>query len=76
MKKGHRKNIFDNNLLAVIILCCLGIGIYSNTFYSPFYFDDDRAIIRNLNIRNLDNLRLIWDFCPMRFITYLSLAFN
>lgn len=76
MKNNSGENIFNNNVLAIIILCCLGIGIYCNSFYSPFYFDDDSSIIKNLNIKNLENLRLIWDFWPTRFITYLSIAFN
>ena len=63
-------------LSTVILLCCLGILIYSNTFYSSFHFDDESSIVKNLNIRNLTNLRLIWDFAPTRFINYLSFAFN
>ncbi len=76
MKNCHQKNILDNNLWAVIILCCLGVGVYCNTFYSPFYFDDGQYIIRNLNIRNFNNFRQIWDFFPTRFIIYLSFALN
>jgi tetratricopeptide (TPR) repeat protein len=63
-------------LSAVMLLCCLGIIIYSNTFCSSFHFDDEPSIVKNLNIKNLAQLRLIWDFAPTRFITCLSFAFN
>lgn len=63
-------------IFALIVLCCIGAAIYSNTFQSAFYFDDEDSIVKNINIRNLNNLRTIWDYFPTRFITYLSLAFN
>lgn len=65
-----------NKLSTVILLCCLGIVIYSNSLNNSFHFDDESSIVKNLNIKNLSKLRLIWDFWPTRFITYLSLAFN
>ncbi len=65
-----------NKLSTVILLCCLGIVIYSNSLNNSFHFDDVSSIVKNLNIKNLSKLRLIWDFWPTRFITYLSLAFN
>ncbi len=63
-------------ILAVIILCCLGILIYSNTFHSPFHFDDKEFIVENLSIRKFTNLGTIWQIWPARFITYLTFAFN
>ena len=76
MQNKTEKVSFLNKLSAVILLCCLGIVIYSNSLNSSFHFDDEPSIVKNLNIKNLFNLRLIWDFWPTRFITYLSLAFN
>jgi len=61
---------------ALILLCCLGIIIYSNTFHSSFHFDDAGFIAGDPGIRNPAHLRVIWNFWPTRFITYLSLAFN
>ncbi|MFH1888789.1 MAG: tetratricopeptide repeat protein [Candidatus Omnitrophota bacterium] len=65
-----------NKLLLVILLCCLGAAVYSNTFNSPFHFDDEHAIVKNLNIKNLSDLKLIWNYWPTRFLATLSLAFN
>ncbi len=63
-------------LFTVITICLLGILIYSNTFNSPFHFDDRENIVENISIRDLNNLQAIWSFAPTRFITYLSLACN
>ncbi len=61
---------------AILIICLLGIIIYSNTFHASFHFDDEPSIFSNPAIRNLRNLKAIWDFNPTRFFAYLSLAFN
>ena len=65
-----------SKLLAVISLCVLGILVYSNTFHSPFQFDDEHRIIKNVSIRDLRDLETIWSYFPTRFVPYLSLAFN
>lgn len=70
----HKQFYFE--ALSVIVLCCVGIVIYSNTFQSTFHFDDTLSIVKNPNIRDLSNLKAIWNFWPMRFVTYLSVAFN
>jgi len=61
---------------ALIIFCCLGVVIYSNSFGASFHFDDELSIVSNLSIRNLTNFRGIWNFWPTRFLTYLSIALN
>jgi protein O-mannosyl-transferase len=63
-------------LFSKIAIFCLGIIAYSNTFHSPFHFDDKPYIINNFSIRNLQDLSNIWAFCPCRFITFLTLALN
>ena len=63
-------------LFPVIVISCLGIIIYSNSFHCSFHFDDASSITNNFVIRNIDHLQDIWDFWPCRFITYLSLAIN
>lgn len=67
---------FCVNLLAIIIICCLGIIVYSNTFLCSFHLDDVFSIVDNLSIKNIFNLQNIWNFWPCRFITYLSIALN
>jgi protein O-mannosyl-transferase len=60
------------------ILAIIGLGaiVYSNSFFCSFHFDDDTYIVYNLAIRNIQNLLDIWNVCPCRFITFLSLAIN
>ena len=67
---------FYIKLRAIIIISCLGIIVYSNTFFASFQFDDRSSIIDNFAIRNIHNFQKIWNFWPCRFITYLSIAFN
>ena len=61
---------------ALLFLSSLGITVYSNTFVNSFHFDDLPSIVQNPAIRNVFDLRSIWNFWPDRFITYLSLALN
>ena len=61
-------------VLSLIFL--LGTLIYSNTFYSPFHFDDIHFIANNFLIRDISNLRGIWNFFPGRFIVFITLALN
>ncbi|MFH1269893.1 MAG: hypothetical protein ABIH75_02390, partial [Candidatus Omnitrophota bacterium] len=76
MQNNSERRIPVNKLLLVTLLCCLGIAAYSNSLHNSFHFDDEQAIVENLNIKNLANLRLIWDYGPTRSLTTLSLAFN
>ena len=64
-----------NRVFVVVVLCCLGFIIYSNTFQSAFHFDDD-FIVKNLNIRNLTDLGAVWKLWPTRFITFLTFIIN
>ncbi len=66
----------EARFLAIVSLCVLGILVYSNTFHSPFQFDDYEEIVENVSIRNLRDLKSIRNYWPTRFITYLSFAFN
>ena len=56
------------------VLAMLGFAIYSNTFSSPFVFDDFAAI-GNRAIRHFD-LPVLWHAFNTRFVVGLSLAFN
>lgn len=72
--KDTKTNYF--NILAVALLIIIGSAAYSNTFHSSFQFDDEWNIANNPDIRNLSDLRAIFNFMPTRFITDLSLAAN
>ncbi len=62
--------------LSIILIACLGIIIYSNTFHAPFQFDDKVFITNNTTLRNIGHWQDIWSYMPCRFITFLSLALN
>ncbi|MBU0606132.1 MAG: tetratricopeptide repeat protein [Candidatus Omnitrophica bacterium] len=72
--KDTKANYF--NILAIALIIIVGSAAYSNTFHSPFQFDDEWNIVNNPDIKNLSNLRAIFNFMPTRFITDLSLAIN
>jgi len=63
-------------LLSIILISCLGIFVYSNTFFCSFHFDDIPYIVGNFYIRDIHNLQNIWNWWPCRFITFFSFAFN
>ncbi|MDP2921197.1 MAG: tetratricopeptide repeat protein [Candidatus Omnitrophota bacterium] len=65
-----------NTIAAFFILCCLGFIIYSNTFHSSFHFDDSSSIVKNANIKDLADIKAIWNFWPTRFITFFSFGLN
>src|ERR1022692_3509198 len=67
---------FNFKLLSILIIFCLGILVYSNTFFCSFHFDDTPYILDNPYIRNIQNLQNIWHFWPCRFIFCLSIAFD
>lgn len=72
--KDTKPNYFNIPSIALIII--IGIAIYSNTFHSSFQFDDNKCIIVNPDIKDLSDLRAIFNYMPTRFITDLSLAVN
>jgi tetratricopeptide (TPR) repeat protein len=63
-------------LFAMGILLLAGVLAYSNTFQSPFHFDDTRTIVNNRSIKNILDLKAVWNPWPTRFVTFLSLALN
>ena len=66
----------SKRLIQIFILLGLGVLIYSNVFNGSFQFDDYNSIVSNLNIRNLSDIKAIWNFWPTRFVTYLTIALN
>ena len=70
------KHLLNPSVLTATVIIVLGFVCYSNTFDAQFYFDDQKSIVDNPSIRNLGNIKAIWKFSPIRFITYLSFAIN
>src|SRR3990167_1682233 len=60
----------------MVVFFLLGLLTYSNTFHSPFHFDDEIAIERNPAIRNLSSITPIFKAFNTRFTAGLSFAFN
>ncbi len=67
---------FRTNILIIIILCVLGVIIYSNTFDNSFHFDDFAFILNNPAITKIAKLNDIFNYWPNRFVGLLSFAFN
>ena len=61
-------------LLSLALIAVVGLVIYSNTFNSPFVFDDIGAIVNNPDRRQLDLSLANW--FGKRAIPYLTLDLN
>jgi len=59
-----------------VLIILVGILAYSNSFQASFQFDDGRTIVNNPAIRDVKNLKQLWNLDPSRFITHLSFAVN
>ena len=61
---------------AAVIL--LGLLVYANTFQNSFHYDDRLYITQNAAIRDLGNIKAMWDFFPShsRFVALISFALN
>jgi protein O-mannosyl-transferase len=64
------------DIIGLICLVLLGIIIYSNSFDCSFHLDDEQSIVNNASIRNLFDIKSIWNYNHSRFISYYSLALN
>ena len=63
-------------VLLSLLLICLSVSIYSNTFHVPFTFDDYHSIVLNTKIRSWKDFSDIWSFTRTRFLTYFTFALN
>ncbi|MFC1692061.1 tetratricopeptide repeat protein [Candidatus Latescibacterota bacterium] len=82
---GNKNNIKEiksryiviiSRIYPILIICILGIILYSNSFDCSFQLDDFQNIIGNQTIHDIHNIKAIWDFNNLRFVGYLTLAFN
>ncbi|HLF18858.1 MAG TPA: tetratricopeptide repeat protein [Candidatus Omnitrophota bacterium] len=64
--------------ISVLTISLLGLILYAQTFQSGFHYDDNVFIVTNTNIRDISNIKAIWDSGPSesRFIGLLSFALN
>ena len=52
---------------SIILISCLGIIVYSNTFHCSFHFDDIPFILDNFAIREFQHLRKHLEFPALPF---------
>jgi len=64
------------NSLPIIIIFAISFAIYSNTFHSPFHYDDEKVILKNESIRNLKDFQRIFISNPSRPVLTFSFALN
>jgi Tfp pilus assembly protein PilF len=64
------------HLLLIAIIAVVAILVYSNTFKIPFQFDDQISILGNSAVKDISNLKAIFQFSPTRVFTYLTFACN
>ena len=72
-KVGSINKIFDAKLIVLLILTVIGVIIYSNTFYTPFAFDDHGIIVDSTIIKNND---VFLKVLTPRYIGLISFALN
>ncbi|MCK4422718.1 MAG: hypothetical protein KAV18_01455, partial [Candidatus Omnitrophica bacterium] len=73
MVKSKNKIFYQLNIIgrkySWLIIILSAVLVYSNTFFSPFTYDDKAEIIDNLSMRNIINLRAIASHDPTHLIT-------
>jgi len=62
-------------VLGIVLLVCLGAGLYWPSCHGPFVLDDYHSILTNRAVHSL-NIASIWNFTRTRFLTYLTFAAN
>lgn len=67
---------FFSKIYPLVIICVLGIIIYSNSFDCSFVFDDIDNITNNPAIHNIHDVKAIWGYLNRRFIGNITFALN
>jgi tetratricopeptide (TPR) repeat protein len=69
-------SLIGHLLIFFFVLFIITIIIYSNSFIVPFQFDDFTSLVSNPAIRDVTNIKALWQFSPTRFVTYWTFAVN
>ncbi len=64
------------HIVSATVITLAAILVYSNSLSVPFQFDDQISIQGNPAIRDISNLKAIFQFSPTRFFTYVTFAVN
>lgn len=70
------KNAFFSKWFALVVIALAGIVIYSNTYHSPFVFDDIRSIVEKPAIRDVSNFFDLKRIPTSRPVVDLTFAIN
>jgi tetratricopeptide (TPR) repeat protein len=62
--------------ISCLIICVVGVLVYSDSFQNSFHFDDETSIVNNLLVRQLGDLKDLFRYSPTRFVTFVSIALN
>ncbi|MCL5022905.1 MAG: tetratricopeptide repeat protein [Nitrospirae bacterium] len=81
---GWKAALIYKPAVHILLICLLGFVIYSNTFHSPFQWDESDFIVGNPIVRNLAYFKNpasaeglpVYDGFKSRFIGYLTFALN
>ncbi|HSF89709.1 MAG TPA: tetratricopeptide repeat protein [Saprospiraceae bacterium] len=71
-------DVFGSSLAlkGIATILILGFIIYSNSFGSTFHLDDINNIRDNQSIRNLTDIKGMWEFSQTRFLALYTFALN
>lgn len=75
----NKKGLLQKTIVHMLLIISLGFLVYSNTFHSPFQWDDIKHVIGNPVIKDLDNFTASskgFEFNQRRFVGYLTFALN
>ena len=74
-KGPNKQNVFAfwSGIISIVLL---GTLIYSNSFDCSFQFDDKHNITDNTAIRDLSNIRAMWELGHSRLVGFYSFALN
>ncbi len=62
--------------LVLLVIAVVGLIAYANSFTAPFVLDDYGSIVNNKSIRDLSDIKAMWDFYSSRFIVYITFSIN
>lgn len=68
--------LFLMDVFALCAIILLGVLVYSNSFDCTFHLDDRSSIMYNAAIKDLTDIKTIWDYNHNRFVPYYSFALN
>ncbi|MBF0484096.1 MAG: tetratricopeptide repeat protein [Candidatus Omnitrophica bacterium] len=68
----------NSKIFKIILLILFGLVIYSNSFQVPFQYDDYIFISGNPDIRDITNIKAMWNSQPQnsRFVATVTFAIN